>query len=109
MLRFKQGKTGQLLEILIEGEIARVIDTHPSNIATYVHNREGRPYTVMGLGVMFRRCCGPGKDESDPRLAVADFGLRDGLCPSSCAIWVSTTWLMSVRFQCRAGRSPKGC
>lgn len=69
-LRFKRGKTGRLVELDIVGELAAaiepLIDTlHP----TFIRKRNGKPYTVMGIGAMFRRY--------REKAGVKDFGLRD--------------------------------
>lgn len=76
-LRFARGKTGRLIEMDIVGELATALDAllvtlHP----TFIRKRNGKPYTVTGIGAMFRRyCVGTGKRPADP--AVRDFGLRD--------------------------------
>jgi integrase len=76
VLRFRQFKTGAACEILVEGELERVVDEHRS-LSPFVHTQDGKPYTVDGIGSMFRRYCGPGRDDDNPRAIVADFGLRD--------------------------------
>jgi integrase len=76
VLRFRQFKTQQLVEILVEGELERIVDEHRS-LSPFVHTREGHGYTVDGIGSMFRRYCGPGRNKDHPRAIVADFGLRD--------------------------------
>lgn len=72
ILRFARGKTGIRVEVALVGELARVIDealaekvVHP----TFVHRRDGKPYTRDGIAAMFRRHC--------VEAGVADFGLRD--------------------------------
>ncbi len=72
ILRFARGKTGIRVEVELVGEFADVIDealaekvVHP----TFVHRRDGKPYTRDGIAAMFRRHCVEAK--------VADFGLRD--------------------------------
>jgi integrase len=72
VLRFARGKTGVVVEIEIVGELASVIDeclkakvVHE----TFVHRRDGKPFTGNGIRAMFGRYCRATK--------VADFGLRD--------------------------------
>lgn len=72
LLRFARNKTDSLVEIEIVGELARIVDEHlGADVVrpTFVYTRNGSPYTVEGIGAMFRRYC---KDAN-----VADFGLRD--------------------------------
>ncbi|HTS24166.1 MAG TPA: tyrosine-type recombinase/integrase [Casimicrobiaceae bacterium] len=73
-LRFQRGKTGVPIEIEVIGELERLIDeflAQPVIRETFVHRRDGKPYTRDGIGAMFRRYCGPEKAN------VQDFGLRD--------------------------------
>jgi integrase len=74
VLRFARGKTGVQVEIEIVGELAALIDGHLTAdvvFATFVHRRDGKQFTVDGIGAMFRRYCG------EKKAGVADFGLRD--------------------------------
>lgn len=69
-LAFRRGKTNVGVEVEIVGELATalapVIDSlHP----TFVRTRRGKPYSVSGIGAMFRRYC--------IKAGVEDFGLRD--------------------------------
>lgn len=79
VFRFARGKTNVPVEIEIVGELAKLIDAHlaaPVVFATFVHRRDGKPFTVGGIGAMFRRhAVGTKKRPASPR--VADFGLRD--------------------------------
>lgn len=71
-LRFKRGKTGVAVEIEIVGELAAALKPFLSDQTlhpTFVRREDGKPYTVDGIGSMFRRHCVNAK--------VADFGLRD--------------------------------
>jgi len=79
VLRYARGKTGVKIEVEIVGELAAVIDeclaadvVYP----TFVHRRDGKAFTVDGIGSMFRRYC-VGSKESPQENPVADFGLRD--------------------------------
>lgn len=79
VLRFSRGKTGVWVEVEIVGELARLIDHAMQRLVvfpTFVHREDGQPYTVDGIGAMFRRyCVGTPKHPAEPR--VTDFGLRD--------------------------------
>ena len=71
-LRFKRGKTGVAVEIEIVGELAAALEpflSAPTLHPTFVRREDGKPYTVDGIGAMFRRYCTKAK--------VEDFGLRD--------------------------------
>jgi integrase len=71
-LRFSRGKTGVKVEIEIVGELAAALEpflANPSLHPSFIRTREGVPYTVDGIGAMFRRHCLATK--------VADFGIRD--------------------------------
>jgi integrase len=76
ILRFARGKTKALIEVEIVGELARAIDEATAGKVRklrqpFVHTQEGKPYTVDGIGAMFRRYCG------EKKANVKDFGLRD--------------------------------
>jgi len=79
VFRFSRGKTGVTVEIEIVGELAKLIDAHLAAkvvFPTFVHRRDGKPFTVGGIGAMFRRYAVGTKDR--PRTnPVRDFGLRD--------------------------------
>lgn len=71
-LRFARGKTKVKVEIEIVGELALVLEpfiANPSLHPTFIRRRDGKAYTVGGLGSMFRRHCVKAK--------VEDFGIRD--------------------------------
>ena len=71
-IRFKRGKTGVAVEIAIVGELGAALEpflSAPTLHPTFVRREDGRPYTVDGIGAMFRRYCIEAK--------VEDFGLRD--------------------------------
>jgi integrase len=78
-LRFRRGKTGVQVEVEVVGELATALQPfigerslHP----TFVRRDDGKPYTVDGIGAMFRRyCVGTKERPVDP--VIADFGLRD--------------------------------
>jgi len=71
-LRFVRGKTQVKVEIEIVGELAAALEpflASPSLHPTFIRTRKGLPYTVNGLGSMFRRHC--------VTAGVSDFGIRD--------------------------------
>lgn len=71
-LRFRRGKTHVPVEVEIIGELAAVLKpllAAPTLHPTFVRREDGKPYTVNGIGAMFRRCCA--------KAGVRDFGLRD--------------------------------
>lgn len=78
-LRFRRGKTKVPVELEIVGELAIALapflngrSLHP----TFVRRDDGKPYTVDGIGAMFRRyCVGTKQRPVDP--VIKDFGLRD--------------------------------
>jgi integrase len=80
LLRYERGKIASAwVEIEVVGELAQVIDEALSEkvvCTTFVHRRNGKPFTRDGLGAMFRRhCVGSPTHAVDP--LVEDFGLRD--------------------------------
>lgn len=79
VLRFQRGKTRIWVEVAITGELAQLVDEHLADKvvrATFVHREDGEPYTVDGIGAMFRRhCVGTKEKPANPK--IADFGLRD--------------------------------
>ena len=71
-LRFRRGKTNVQVEIEIIGELEAALAPFlhdPTLHPTFVRRADGKPYTVDGIGAMFRRYCAKAK--------VFDFGLRD--------------------------------
>ena len=79
VLRYAHGKINVKVEVQIVGELATVIDKCLAAdvvYTTFVHRRDGKAFTVDGIGAMFRRYC-VGSKERPPENPVADFGLRD--------------------------------
>jgi integrase len=83
-LRWSRGKTNVKVEVAIVGELAAALEpflSNPTLHPTFVRREDGLPYTVDGIGAMFRRACvgytGRGKRYSPNGDAVPDFGLRD--------------------------------
>lgn len=71
-LRFARGKTKVKVEVEIAGELAIALQPfidNPTAHPTFVRRRNGRPYTVDGIGSIFYRAC--------EKASVKDFGLRD--------------------------------
>ena len=81
-LRFRRGKTNVPVEVEIVGELAAALNPmlmpatlHP----TFVRREDGKPYTVDGIGAMFRRdvvAAGILTTDDQGKQHV-DFGLRD--------------------------------
>jgi len=74
LLRFSRNKTDVPIEIEIVGELAQLIDAHLAESVVhthFIHRRDGKPFTVDGIGAMFRRHCG------EKKANVKDFGIRD--------------------------------
>ena len=78
-LRFRRGKTNVQVEIDIVGDLADALAPfvdRPTAHPSFVRREDGKPYTVDGIGAMFRRyCVGSKKYPVDPK--YPDFGLRD--------------------------------
>ena len=71
-LRFRRGKTNVQVEIQVVGELEIALTPflqNPTLHPTFVRREDGKPYTVDGIGAMFRRYCN--------KANVSDFGLRD--------------------------------
>jgi integrase len=71
-LRFRRGKTNVQVEVEIVGDLEMSLAPfleNPSLHPTFVRREDGKPYTVDGIGAMFRRFCS--------KVSVSDFGLRD--------------------------------
>lgn len=72
VLRIKQRKTGKLVEIVITGEIDRIIQESMGDKITgftFIHTRKGKPYSYSGLASMFRRYV--------KKAGLRDFGIYD--------------------------------
>ena len=81
-LRFRRGKTNIPVEVEIVGELAAALDPllSPATLhPTFVRREDGKPYTVDGIGAMFRRdVIAAGIVTRDERgKPHVDFGLRD--------------------------------
>jgi|SRR5665213_334753 len=78
-LRFRRAKTNVPVEIAVVGELAAALEPFINNRSlhpTFVRREDGKPYTVDGIGAMFRRhCVGTKRKPVSP--VVTDFGLRD--------------------------------
>lgn len=71
-VRFDRGKTSVKVEVEVLGDLAVALQPfldNPSLHPSFVRRDDGQPYTVDGIGAMFRRYC--------IKAGVADFGLRD--------------------------------
>ncbi len=72
VLRVRQGKTGKTVDIVLAGDLERVVDEHmaaPSVWPTFVHTRADKQYTYSGLVAMFRRYVA--------KAGLTDFGIYD--------------------------------
>lgn len=72
VLRIKQGKTGKQVDIIIAGDLEKLVAAHMSTKVvwpTFVHTRAGKQYTYSGLAAMFRR--------SVQKQGLSDFGMYD--------------------------------
>jgi integrase len=72
VLRIKQGKTGKTVDIVLAGDLARLVDEHLQATTvwpTFVHTRAGKKYTYSGLAAMFRRYVA--------KAGLSDFGMYD--------------------------------
>jgi integrase len=72
VLRIKQGKTGKTVDIILAGELAKLVDDHLRTTTvwpTFIHTRAGKKYTYSGLAAMFRRYV--------HKAGLTDFGLYD--------------------------------
>jgi integrase len=78
-LRFRRGKTNVQVEIDIVGDLAEALAPfldRPTAHPSFVRREDGKPYTVSGIGAMFRRYC-VGSKEYPVQPTYPDFGLRD--------------------------------
>lgn len=72
VLRISQGKTGKTVDILLAGDLEKLVDEHQGSKTvwpTFVHTRAGKKYTYSGLAAMFRRYV--------RKADLMDFGLYD--------------------------------
>lgn len=79
-LRFRRGKTRVQVEVEIVGELAAALEPHLGTLyKSFVRTRDDQPYTVEGIGAMFRRSvikAGIVTTDAAGDKHV-DFGLRD--------------------------------
>ncbi len=72
VLRIKQGKTGKTVDILLAGDLEKLVDEHLASKTvwpTFVHTRAGKKYTYSGVAAMFRRYV--------RKAGLSDFGMYD--------------------------------
>ncbi|CAN7692201.1 tyrosine-type recombinase/integrase [Duganella sp. LjRoot269] len=72
VLRIQQGKTGKTVDIILAGDLEKLVDEHLSAKTvwpTFVHTRVGKKYTYSGLVAMFGRYVRKEK--------LTDFGMYD--------------------------------
>lgn len=72
VLRVSQGKTGKTVDIVLAGDLEKLVDEHLAAKTvwpTFVHTRAGKRYTYSGIAAMFRRYV--------KKCSLADFGLYD--------------------------------
>lgn len=72
VLRIQQGKTGKTVDIILAGDLEKLVDEHLSAQtvwATFVHTRVGKKYTYSGLVAMFGRYV--------RKVNLTDFGIYD--------------------------------
>lgn len=72
VLRVSQGKTGKTVDIVLAGDLEKLVDEHLAAKTvwpTFVHMRAGKRYTYSGIAAMFRRYM--------KKTGLADFGLYD--------------------------------
>jgi site-specific recombinase XerD len=58
VLRISQGKTGKTVDIVLAGDLEKLVDEHLRESTvwpTFVHTRAGKKYTYSGIAAMFRR------------------------------------------------------
>lgn len=72
VLRITQGKTGKTVDIILAGDLEKLVDEHLCGQTvwpTFVHTRAGKKYSYSGLVAMFRRYVS--------KQGITDFGLYD--------------------------------
>lgn len=72
VLRITQGKTGKTVDIILAGDLEKLVDEHLRAATvwpTFVHTRAGKKYTYSGLVAMFRRYV--------QKAGLTDFGIYD--------------------------------
>lgn len=72
VLRVQQGKTGKTVDIVLAGDLEKLVDTHLAAKTvwpTFVHTRAGKKYTYSGLVAMFGRYV--------RKAGLTDFGMYD--------------------------------
>jgi len=72
VLRVSQDKTGKTVDIVLAGDLEKLVDEHLAAKTvwpTFVHTRSGKRYTYSGIAAMFRRYV--------KKAGLTDFGLYD--------------------------------
>jgi integrase len=72
VLRVQQGKTGKTVDIVLAGDLEKLVDEHlgaKTVWPTFVHTRAGKKYTYSGLVAMFGRYV--------RKAGLTDFGMYD--------------------------------
>lgn len=54
-LRIKQQKTGKVVSLMVTPELAKALDTAPSEGLFYIQTAYGKPFSIKGFGAAVRR------------------------------------------------------
>lgn len=96
-LRFRQGKTGAWMEIIISPDIDAILkdlasDKRKISGVTLIHNGKGQAYTEEGISSMFRRYVG--------KAGLKDFALYDLKGKGATDMWLSGVPLEQIQLLC---------
>lgn len=97
VLRFRQGKTGAWIEIIVSEEMDAILtnlasDNRVISGMTLIHNNRGQPYTEDGISSMFRRYVNKAK--------LKDFALYDLKGKGATDMWLAGMPLEKIQLLC---------
>lgn len=104
VLHFRQGKTGRLVDIGLDGRLAELIDQAvgpvPQLHQPIVHTRKGGAYTYGGLLGMLNRAIAKAKAKTPALAQMEPFGFRDLKGKGATDMWLAGEPIERIQLLC---------
>lgn len=104
VLHFRQGKTGRLVDIGLDGRLAELIDQAVGEVPQLhqpiVHTRKGDAYTYGGLLGMLNRAIAKAKAKNAALSAMSPFGFRDLKGKGATDMWLAGEPIERIQLLC---------
>ena len=109
MLKFKQGKTGKLMQIEVDEQLDQLIQQSLGDVRSLrqplVRNRDGHPYTYDGISANLKKAIGRAnkKRKAAGLEPIPSFGFRDLKGKGATDMWLSGVPLEEIQALCGHG------